>query len=670
MFEEYNNIVCVQGGWLYQQSGILSKFNYDALKKRGFINVIRRGCKGTPALVEFDTLKMWIKEQIVQNFGDPYKVVKQNLFSDKIVLDGTASTFYSNYSLADGRNLPTKKQREYRANAEVLNAIHTILSSIKSKRRSLGGSTKGLWTKISTSVNSIDTDRHPHSLPTNERRLKRKYNSYIKNGYVDLIHKGYLNDNSRKVTAKIENLIISLYCLPNKPYSSSVHDMYLQFLGGAIEVVDIKTGELFNREDFYNDGMPVVISDATVWNYLRDPRNELIIKKARNGNHDFSLKVRPHVNRTAPIFSMSKITLDDRDIMHTKLPNGQKVMAYYAFDDASGAMIGISHSKSKDDKLYLDCIRNMFQFTSSLGIGVPMEMEVENHLVSDFKDGLMKMGNVFPFVRWCNPQNSQEKYAERLIGAKKYGVEKSNNQNVGRHYSRLDSNRVINQKIFDAENDNYKTATADYEIIVANELQEQIEYNNQLHPNQKRYKDMTRLDVLINNVNPDLPQYNKALLAKYIGVHVKTSIRRSQYVVVQYEKYQLSSPEILTKLSANNYNVDAYYIPNSNNKIEEVFIYQNGQLISECKPVPTFNRAKAEWTDQDKQGYTEAMKYISEFDKMVKDDNKLSKVTILKKPTKTIDITPEIVTPITPEQAFEMDEVDTEAQRNLAISDL
>jgi len=662
--------MCVQGGWLYNEGNILSKYNYDALKKRGFINVIRRGCKGTPALVEFDTMKMWIKERILEMYGNPHKLVKQNLFVDKILPDAQASNFYRDYLLSDGRNLPSKIQREYIANVQVLNTIQSILNTIQSKRKSLGGSTKGIWGNINKAVNNLDTNRYPHTLPTNERRLKQKYNSYLKNGLTDLIHKGYSNDNSRKVTIQIESLIISLYCLPNKPYSSSVHDMYLQFLGGEIEVFDIKTGELFNREEFYTNGSPVTISEATVWNYVKDPRNELIIKKSRNGAYDFNHKVRPHVHRTAPNYSMSKITLDDRDIMHTRLHDGSKVMAYYAFDVMSTAMIGISHSKTKDHKLYIDCIRNMFRFTTSLDLGVPMEMEVEHHLVKDFKDGLMKAGNIFPFVRWCNPSNSQEKRAERFIQTKKYGVEKNNNQNVGRHYSKLDSNRITRQKIFDAQNDNYKFAKSDYDTIVANELQEQNDYNNQLHPNQKKYKGMTRMDVFIHHVNPNLPKFNKSQLAKYIGNHTETSIRRSQYVTVQYGKYELPSPELLNRLAPNNFNVDAYYLPSEDNQVTEVFIYQNNEFICECKPVSRFNEATAEQTDVDSKGYTNATKYISTFDKMVKDDTTttLQKVSIMKKNNTIIDVTPEVIPTIEPSDAFEFKEPDTEYQINRAIN--
>ncbi|WP_221620430.1 MULTISPECIES: hypothetical protein, partial [unclassified Desulfovibrio] len=126
------------------------------------------------------------------------------------------------------------------------------------------------------------------------------------------------------------------------------------------------------------------------------------------------------------------------------------------------------------------------------------------------------------------------------------------------------------------------------------------------------------------------PKLNKALLAQFIGNHTATTITRSQYVTVQYQKYQLPNPQVLMMLAPNNYKVDAYYIPNKG-EVQEVYLYQNGEFLCECKPVPTFNRANAEWTDLDVQKYQEAMAYICQFNTMIKEqtDEKLPKVGVL-----------------------------------------
>lgn len=634
---------------------------------------LRKPSVGCDALAVYDSLSQIWKDMLILHFGKPKEEIKKSWFAQHYMADREAFNFYLAYTYGDKVKLDLDVAELYGYQASVLNTVLLMKNNRKQYLKALGCNSVDIWDSLSKDVNAFREVNH--QLPTKKDSLRFKVTKYAKEKdekkYLTLISKKYGMQNALKVTMKIENLIISLYCLPNKPYVESVYEMYVEFLEGKIEVVNIKTGEIFERSHFYKRNQPVEISVSTVWNIVNDPSNALIIAKYRNGNYDFNHKLRPHVTRTAPNYSMSKISLDDRDIMHTKLHDGSKVMAYYAFDVMSEAMIGIAHSKSKNHDLYIDCLRSMFRFTTSKGLGVPMQMEVEQHLVSDYKDGLMKAGNVFPFVRWCNPTNSQEKGAEHLIGIKKYGAEKDNNQNVGRHYSRRDSNRTTIQKIFDEQNDNYKDAKASFEQIVANELQEQIAYNNELHSNQKKFPKQTRLQVFLNNINPDLPKLDLAQLTRYIGNHTPTSVRRNQYVQVQYEKYQLSSPQIIRKLAPNNYEVDAYYLPNEKNEIESVYIYQNGLFICECEPKPTFNTANSEWTDDDVLGYQNAMKYISEFDKMVKDDSqRIQKVSIIRNDKPIIDITPEVVTKQIPEPEYKYQYSNAHTERSRAINDL
>ncbi|MEC5393962.1 hypothetical protein [Bergeyella sp. RCAD1439] len=629
---------------------------------------------GNQAWVSFHDLPVVkgvdIKEFCLRTLGKPEDVLVKNLLEGEIVPDPKAIDFYAQHRKPNGKPLTFDKQREKATNAMILNAIETIMKDRVKSNKIFGKKKTQIWQNISDAVNAINTDKWLYNLPSNPRSLQRKYNEYLKDRYMAFIHKGEGSDNARKVNEDIEMLIISLYCLPNKPYMKSTHDMYLQFMGGALEVYDLQTGELYERENFFDEkGKMVEISESTINNYINKPENQIIIAKFRNGDYDYSHKVRPHVHRHAPMFSMSKISLDDRDIMHHKLLDGSKVMAYYAFDDLSGAMIGIAHSKSKNHELFLDCLRNMFQFTASHGLGIPMQMEVEKHLVSDFSEGLMKAGNVFPFVRWCNPTNSQEKYAENRIRAKKYGTEKDRHQNVGRHYARLESNRVTRQKIFDEQNDNYKFAKANYEQIVAWELEEQRLFNNELHHDQERFPGKTRLEVFLENVNPNLPKLNKALLSQFIGEHTETSILRNQYVKVQYGKYQLPNPQVITMLAPNNYKVDAYYMP-VEGEVTEVYLYQNGEYICKCEPVPTFNRSNAEWTDTDAEKYKQAMDYIRKFDAFEKEirAKKLSKLGTMQSTNSFIDVECEVVETKEKEEYVHIE--NHQDQRSRAINDL
>jgi hypothetical protein len=249
---------------------------------------------------------------------------------------------------------------------------------------------------------------------------------------------------------------------------------------------------------------------------------------------------------------------------------------------------------------------------------MPLEVEVEHHLVGLFKDDLMKAGVVFPFVRFCAPGNSQEKHAEQFNRQKKYGYEKRYQDGIGRFYAKQEANQTGGERVYEDATNKYviKEQTYSFEQLVADDLAMIEAYNNGQHRNQKMYKDKTRLEVLHGNLNPDLAEINRAVLVRYIGDCTVTTIQRNMYCQVQYSDYMLPSPELLARLAPNNYTVQAYYMPGDT--IERVYIYQNNEFICECARVQTFSTSQAETTDTDTAAMTTQAQYIAKFDKMVK----------------------------------------------------
>ena len=629
--EEHLGELCVQVSWLVE-SGLMTKASYYKLQARGKFRVTRRGCRNTPALVAFNSLSQRYKDIIHGLYGDIYKLLKRDMFAEMIQVDADAASFFSRYKLDDGRSLPAKVQKQYRTDAELLQAAMNLANKRASRRRALGGSNRGIWDDVSTLVNRLNKDYYPHTLPTNARRLQQKAKAFKKDGYRSLVSKKYGNDNSRKVCDRLELLILSLYCMENKPYSATVHELYHQFLGGVFEVANAETGELFEQSDFYKDGKAIEISDTTVWNYINDPKNRVIVDRYRSEAMQFNANHRPHHHRRPPTYSMSKVSMDDRDIMHkTDRADRKKVKAYYACDVLSGAIIGASHSIDKDEALFIGCMRDMLRFLDTHNLGMPLEVEVENHLVRGFEKGLMKAGEVFDFIRWCNPGNSQEKYAENVIRMKKYSAEKSSQPNIGRHYAKLEANRTKRKKIFDADNDNYKEKARGVEEIIADDLASITDFNNQKHPNQKKFGGMTRIEVFFSSLNPRMAKFDPTFIMQYIGEKTQTSIRRTQYCRVQYADYQLPDPRIIERMEPNNYNVDAYWLPNGDEEIQAVWLYQNGNFLCKCDKIEKYNTATAEQTQADEDARLEQTKYVSTFDKMTKElREKVAKVAIIK----------------------------------------
>jgi len=637
-FTYYNNKLCVSSKWL--KSELMSEYSYDYyIKQKKFQVVKRGGGADNPSLIDYDTMPHRIKDKIYALVGDPYKKVVSNYLMRFITPDASARMYFAEQLIHD-KNVD-KKLPTLVANAEVLNACIELYKNRRQFRRKLGGETTNIWESISAEVNNLDKKLYPHSLPKSKDALRKKAKEYKDNGYPVLLHGNRGNKAALKRNEKLDNIIINIATMQTKPYDNVVHGLYEQFCKGNLTVVDKRTGEVFD----HTDPDYVEISQGTVWNIINENRD--LISALRDGSYHYSHHHRPHHHRKPAKYSLSKISLDDRDIMHTKTNKGERVMAYYVFDTQSTAIIGQAHSKKKDERLFIDAIASMYRFLNNYGLGIPMQAEVEHHLVNKFKDTLMTM---FPFTRWANPTNSQEKWAETGVRLKKYGIEKMRHIAVGRHYAKNEKNKITQQKIFDEENNNYKERKATYEQIVAWDLEDIQLYNNELHPDQERFPGKTRLQVLLENVNPKLPKFPAHILALYAGKKITTSIRRNSYIKALNEKWMLSDVSMLDNLAYGNTNVVAYYMPDANGDVSELYLYQNGTFVGTAVAMPYYNTANAEWEATDKENYTKQASYVAQYDKRIKDKKqKTTRVEIIRNEPEQYADDPEIVSEVIPE---------------------
>ncbi|MBR1992245.1 MAG: hypothetical protein IJ986_08235, partial [Bacteroidales bacterium] len=227
-----NTLVSYSGRMGFEASflwdnGLMSRSAYDKSVTRKRIEVLHRSAPGIPAVVAYDTLPMNLKtkvDRVLANRGEA--AVKEgapqiSVFESLIHEDAAARSFYADYQLTDGRSLPAAVQTEYYNNAIVLNAVRDMLTIRKGRRDACnisGNRKNGLFASVSADVNAVSRDRFPHTLPSNERRLRERYNAYFASGrpdYESLIHRNYCNQNSRKVTEAVKWMILSLYCQKN-----------------------------------------------------------------------------------------------------------------------------------------------------------------------------------------------------------------------------------------------------------------------------------------------------------------------------------------------------------------------------------------------------------------------------------------------------------------------
>ena len=106
---------------------IMTLFVYRNLRVRGQIEVLRRACYESPALVEFKSLPLKYREAYVAKYGDPEKSGKSWYLNDRIVLDPRANDYFSRHVKPNGDHLTPEQIRTRTMNVSILNAVGEIM---------------------------------------------------------------------------------------------------------------------------------------------------------------------------------------------------------------------------------------------------------------------------------------------------------------------------------------------------------------------------------------------------------------------------------------------------------------------------------------------------------------------------------------------------------------
>ncbi len=304
-------VLAIEVQWLVA-NGVISDGNYRSLIGRRDVRVVRRGCRGVNALVDYESLPDRFKKKIVDMIGNPYDSLQMNVIESRMVHNEQAATYFEEYTTASGRHLPTGIVRQYYAEACILDAIGRYLAAKSSKRRALGHRASEAWEELAESIHKLDTNAWPHKLPTNARSLQRKYLQFRAKGLESLIHNNYKASlaNSDKVRTDEENAL--LFSLVSDPRNLN----------------DMQVVQLYN----YNRpaGSPEIT--ARIVGYFRKEREQDIYAR-RHGATQFRAERTMTVQRTAPSAPLYLWTLDgwDAELLYQKTTTraGKTITTYH-----------------------------------------------------------------------------------------------------------------------------------------------------------------------------------------------------------------------------------------------------------------------------------------------------------------------------------------------------
>lgn len=352
----FNSCLAVEASWLVE-NGVMSLAAYRSATQRGNIMIARRGCRNTPALVDYESLPDRVKSRIVALVGNPYEVMRSNALERYLAPSVEASQFFEAYVANGGRHLPAAICRQYHAEACVLNAIAAYLADKCGRASALGHRAAGGWTSLVDLVSRLDSVKWPHDLPSNPRSLERKFKAYRADGYEALVHGNYKNNQRNAARVKSDEGRALLLDLVSDP--RNLHDTQVAAL--------------------YNASRPASeaeITDRVVSAFRHRHAQE--IHARRHGGSDFRARRLMSVKRSAPSAPLYFWTLDgwDAELLYQQTrtdKKGHSVTTYFnrvklevVLDACSKYPIGFAIGDVESPELVRAALRDAVNHTREL----------------------------------------------------------------------------------------------------------------------------------------------------------------------------------------------------------------------------------------------------------------------------------------------------------------
>lgn len=225
--ETINGTICISHAELTGR--IITTANLNALVRKNQVKQMRKGGNGRTALYAVESLPLKWRTEVYKRYPDLQEQADSREFIDTVEPDGKALSFYQDYKLSDGRNLPDDKVLEYASNAAIMNAFRRRWEAHVSKRQRSGKRTtlaKEFWSRAAAALPRL-ADHFPHSLPGCPRRLQMKFAEYVSSGYECFISGKFLNGNAGKVlTDEQTGYLATLISNPNNVQDTVVAKFY------------------------------------------------------------------------------------------------------------------------------------------------------------------------------------------------------------------------------------------------------------------------------------------------------------------------------------------------------------------------------------------------------------------------------------------------------------
>jgi hypothetical protein len=579
----YNNQICIEAGWLYNTSKVISQHDYKNLKRYNKIEVIRRGCKGTPALVNYDSLPNDIRTKIESMHPEVKNADNYNPLEDIIVIDQNAVKYYYDYTLENGEKLPKRNIDQYIAEASIYNAIEILSREIILKKKALKSKKGDTWQKIADYVHLLDRNKHPHKLSSNGRRLKgiddegRSFRRYKKLGYEGLIHRNFLNNNSQKINEKAKLWVLSRWA-DQFDRCANINQLWLEY----------------NQKAKTND-WKVIESETPLKNYLYSEEIKSLWYGHRHGELKSKEKFSYQQSTKMPSMRDSLWYSDGTKLNYYYLDANGKIktcQVYEVMDAYSEVLLGYHISDTEDYKAQYSAYKMAVQVSEHKPYQIGFDGQ-GGHAKLKSGNFLTKLSRLA--VR-TEPYNGKSKTIELAFGRFQQQFLKRDWFFTGQNIQAKKEESKANMEFILANKSNLPSL----EDIKLTYAKRRKEWNQAPHPKTKQ----PRIETYLNSINKETPKIDLWEMVDIFWVQREKPVTCNAFGISFTENkekhtYMVYSDENMPDISWLSKNIDKKFtIKYDPEDLSMIYLYEDTPLglkfVSEAKPKVEIHRGKQE----------------------------------------------------------------------------
>lgn len=564
---------------------VVTESYYKQLAFRHQLTVLRRGCRGSKALIEYDSLPERIREKYDERFPGAYveAVRKMKAEEKRLATDSEAREYFAAVRIGSA-SLPLDTQRQYTANASVLGAMVRVFNETTAMRKAGGSRPEPYnWQRA---YEVAEKFRPLTTFPKTERKVRDLFNKFRKEGYGACVQMYYGFTNNKKIDKEVREFLIALK-RSRKPVLTT-HEIF----------------EEYNKKCL-GFGFPQLSESAIVKFYKQSDVRALWLD-TEQGEQAARIKLQRKMKTELPTLPNSlwygdgtKLNLYYKDYEDGRLVV-KTTSVYEVCDAASEALIGCYISDSENYEAQYRAFRAATDFA-----GVkPYEVVTDNQGGHKKLDAMNFFDTLATLSRRTAPYNGASKTIENIFGRFQQQVLHRWWYFTGQNVTAKSDKSKANAEFINQNKEKLPTLGELKEIY----MRARDMWNNMAHP---KHKDKTRLEVYRGKQNPDCEKMTEA---EYINIFWKITDRPSRYtsagikMKVDGTEYAF---EVLTDSGTpdleflNDNNGSKFFIQYDPLNITKVRLLKEnamGQLVyvTEAKPYITIHRALQDQTSEER----------------------------------------------------------------------